>query len=201
MTLRQAGEDWIAGAKDGAVRTRSGDIFKPSTIRGYEAALKARIFPALGGLKLEDVSRVELQNLTDRMLADGADPSTIRNALMPVRVIFRRLVARGVVALNPASGIELPASRGRRDRIASPEEAVALLAALPEGDRAIWATALYAGLRSGELQGLDWGAVDLAGGTIAVERAYDPKAHVLRSSPSPARVCAGCRSPPSCATC
>jgi integrase len=177
ITLRRAGEDWITGARDGSIRNRSGELYKPSTRSGYEAALRSRIFPAVGGLKLEDVTRAELQQLVDRMLADGADPSTIRNALMPVRVIFRRLVGRGVVALNPAAGLELPASRGRRDRIASPEEAAALLAAIPTvDDRAVWATAMYAGLRAGELQALEWQAIDLAAGTIAVERAWDPKA-------------------------
>jgi len=44
--------------------------------------------------------------------------------------------------------------RGRRDRIASPEEATKLLDALPENDRGLWATAAYAGLRAAELQAL-----------------------------------------------
>ena len=87
------------------------------------------------------------------MLADGRDPSTIRNMLMPLRAIFRRAIARGEVAVNPVSGLELAAVRGRRDRIASPEEARKLLEALPKADRALWATAMYAGLRRGELMG------------------------------------------------
>ncbi len=73
--------------------------------------------------------------------------------------------------------LELPAVRGRRDRIASPEEAARLLAALPEKDRALWATAMYAGPRRGELMALRWEDVDLASGLIRVERAYDPKEH------------------------
>jgi integrase len=35
---------------------------------------------------------------------------------------------------------------------------------------------MYAGLRAGELLALDWSAVDLAGGLIRVERAYDSRA-------------------------
>ena len=60
--------------------------------------------------------------------------------------------------------------RGRRDRVARPQEARA--AALPRGDRALWATALYAGLRRGELQGLRWQDVDLETGLIRVERSF-----------------------------
>lgn len=178
VTLRQAGEDWIAGAGDGSIRTRSGEVFKPSTLRGYEAALRTRIFPVLGGAKLEDIDRGDLQRFVDKLLGEGLDASTIRNTIMPVRVVLRRQVARGALGVNPATGLELPAPRGRRDRIASPEEAGALLAVIPDvADRAVWATALFGGLRAGELQGLEWSAIDLAGGTIAVERAYDPKAH------------------------
>ena len=49
---------------------------------------------------------------------------------------------------------------------------------LPERDRAIRATALYAGLRRGELMALRWEEVDLASGVIRVERAYDDKERV-----------------------
>jgi integrase len=67
---------------------------------------------------------------------------------------------------------------GGRDRIASPEEASKLLAVLPNDDRALWATAMYAGLRRGELQALAWEHVDLAVGVIRVELLMGPRARV-----------------------
>jgi integrase len=175
-TLREAAAAWLAGAPDGEVRNPSGDVFKPSVLRGYAAALDARILPALGGRKIIDVSRNDLQDLADRMLAEGRDPSTIRNTLMPLRGIFRRAIARGEIAVNPISGLELPAVRGRRDRIASPQEARELLEAVPKQDRALWATAMYAGLRRGELLALRWDDVDLASGVLRVERSWDQHA-------------------------
>lgn len=131
-TLRQAWEAWLAGAREGSVRNRSGDVYKPSALRGYEASMRLRVLPELGGARLSDITRVSVQDLADRMLADGLDASTIRNTLIPLRAIFRRALARGEVALNPVAGVELPSVRGRRDRIASPAEAAALVAALPE---------------------------------------------------------------------
>jgi integrase len=78
--------------------------------------------------------------------------------------------------LNPTTGLTLPAVRGRRDRIASPTEAAALIAALPsEHDRAVWAMAFYAGLRLGELQALREDDVDLAAGAIYVRCSWDKK--------------------------
>jgi integrase len=99
---------------------------------------------------------------------------------MPLRVIFRRAVEDCDIATNPVAGVRLPAVRSRKDRIAAPDESARLIAALPHPrDRAIWATAFYAGLRLGELQALLWGDVDLAAGVIRVERAIDAKGSVI----------------------
>ena len=150
LTVAEAAENWLTGARAGSIRNRSGDEYKPSSIRGYEEALRIRVLPELGSRRLDTITRSDLQALVDRLLAEGQHPSTIRNSLMPLRAIFRRAIARGDLAINPTRGLELPAVRGTRDRIAAPEEAAALLAAL-EQDRAVWATAMYAGLRRGEL--------------------------------------------------
>ena len=167
-------QDVLAAAAQGT--NRSGDPYKPSVLRGYEQALRLRILPELGALKLSAIRRADLQDLVERMQQQGHDPSTIRNALLPLRVIYRRAANRGEVAVNPTQGLQLPAVRGRRERIADPAEAAILLAALPQADRALWATALYAGLRLGELRALDWEHVDLEAGVIRVVRSYDPKA-------------------------
>ena len=140
-------------------------------IRSYEASLQRVVLKELGGVELSQVRQEDVQSLADRMLAEGRDASTIRNTLNPLRAIYRR----AKVGSNPTSGLELPAVRGKRDRIAPPDEAVKLLAALPDEDRALWATAMYAGLRLGELKALRWEDVDLGKGVIHVERSWDAK--------------------------
>jgi integrase len=65
------------------------------------------------------------------------------------------------------------AARGRRQRIADPSEARALIEALLPEERALWATALYSGLRRGELWALRWEDVDLDAGVIQVRRSWD----------------------------
>jgi integrase len=177
-TVHAAAEEFIAGMSSGRVRTKSGDLYKPSVIRGYERELRERVVPALGAKRLGDLQRRDVQRFADDLLAEGLDPSTVRNVLMPLRVIVRRAIEDGDVAVNPTAHLRLPAVRGRRERIASPEEARRLLEALPERDRPIWATALYAGLRRGELMALRWEDVDLPRGVIHIERAYDGKARV-----------------------
>ena len=56
------------------------------------------------------------------------------------------------MALNPTLDLGLPTA-GTRDRAATPQQAAELLAAFSDStalERAIWATAFYAGLRRGE---------------------------------------------------
>jgi hypothetical protein len=81
-------------------------------------------------------------------VAAGSSPALIEASVIPVRAICRhamRSPSRGIV-VNPTAGSELPATRGGRERIAPPKECARLLAALPDRDRALWATAMCAGL-------------------------------------------------------
>jgi integrase len=76
-----------------------------------------------------------------------------------------------------ASGLKLPAVNSRRseERMPTPEQVAALVAAAPEKDQAIWATAAFAGLRLGELQAVRCRDLDLKTGVIRVRRSYQRK--------------------------
>jgi hypothetical protein len=102
-TVAEAAEALVAGMRSGRVRTGSGDVYKPSAIRSYEAALRDHVVPRISRTRLGDVQRRDVQRIADDLLADDRDPSTIRNALMPLRVIFRRAVEDGDVAVNPCT--------------------------------------------------------------------------------------------------
>jgi len=173
QTVAQAAAELLAGMENGSIPARGGRRYSPATVRGYRRGLELRILPTLGHEKLSALARADVQALADRMTAEGLAASTVQNTLDPLRVIYRRALRRDVVAVDPTEGLELRTPDGRRERIASPEEAAALLAALTVEERALWATALYAGLRRGELRALRWSDVDLAGRRVRVERSWD----------------------------
>lgn len=112
--------------------------------------------------------------------------------LLPCQALYRR--HRQQVLSDPTDGLDLPEAGGRRERAVSPARAERLLEALPEAERAVWATAFYAGLHRGKLLGLR--ASDVGPESIAVERgwddfegAIDPKSRAgVRRVPLPERL-------------
>jgi integrase len=174
-TLTEAWQAWHEGAKTGTIRNRSGDRYKPGAIRSYDQAIRLRVLPEFGTVRLSDLDRVDLQRFVYRLLGDGLAPSTIDVTLLPVRAIYRHAIQQGELAVNPCDKLSMPRSDRRRDRIADPVEGAALIDAVPTEDRPPWATAMYAGLRRGELQALRACDVDLAAGLLRVEYGWDYK--------------------------
>lgn len=173
-TLEEAAEAFIEGIESGAVRDREGRPYKPSTIRGYRRALHRRILPELGTMRLSEIERGHLQALIRKLRGEGLGDSTIRNALDPLRALYRVAADEDeIVAVNPTRKLKLPKGKGRRDTILDRHEAVHYLDAIRAEDRALWATAFYAGLRRGELRALRVENIDLGRSEITVASTWD----------------------------
>ncbi len=174
-TLTQAADGWLDRARSGVVTNASGLPYKPSVLYGYNTSLKKHVLPILGRVKLADIRIDQVQAMIERLSKSGQAPQSVRNHINPLRVIFADARRRRLMAHNPLDGIALPSGEVARDRIATPAEAVGLLAELTQ-DRALWATAFYTGLRRGELMALPWEHIDLVARTIRVDRSFDPTA-------------------------
>lgn len=170
--LREEWAAWIAAARTGAISNRKGRRYKPEAVAGYDRHFRNHVEPVFGGRRVGTITRRELQDWVDKRAAEGVPHSTINNALDPLRVLFRRALRRSVVATNPTVDLELPAKAEEEMRFATREEAASLIEALPSGERALWATAFYSGLRRGELRALRWKHVDLDAAMIVVLRAW-----------------------------
>jgi integrase len=114
----------------------------------------------------DDIARLIVQ-----LQQKGLAPATITNVLVPSNGIIDHAVRRGLLAANPVRGLE----RGERPRIIRKEmhvldreEIEALLLAAPQRYRTLLATAIFSGLRAGELLGLLWWHVVFEQGAIRV---------------------------------
>ncbi len=169
----EAFEQLLTGMRDGTVLTRSGTPYKASTIRTYGYAVRDVWKPKIGHLRLHEVRRADVQREVDRLRAAGRSASGLRALVDPLHVLYRRALRDELVSADPTTHLELPAVRRKPIDISTVEDPAALIAALPNEYRALWATALYAGLRRGELRALRWRDVDLDNGVLSVSRGWD----------------------------
>lgn len=177
MTLAAAGERWLDMAGAGEIRNRSGRRYKPSTLRGIEQDLRLRLVPELGPHRMAEITRADLQRRIGAWTAAGLSASKVKNTINAARVLFRDFdLVSGTdnpLVSDPTRGLRLPHYGGKRDRIADPDEARRLIDALALEDRALWAAAMDAGLRHGELKALRCEDLDLEHGRIQVRRGWD----------------------------
>ena len=173
--MREAAAEFIEGARSKHIMSRNGEPYSPSTTRDYEGDLDRYVLPTLGDKRLSDVRRGDVQRLVDALVKRGLKGSTVRNALDPLRRIFTRAVQRDLIPFSPCQNLDVPRATGTRDRVATPTEAAALIAAMPTNERALWATLFYAGLRMGEARALRCSDVDLSENVIRVSRSWDDK--------------------------
>jgi integrase len=177
-SLGEAASQWVGMARAGQIRNRSGRQYKPSSLRTIETDLRLHLVPRLGTKGMIDITRADMQRLVGGLLASGSSPSKTRSIINAARVLWRDLdLLTGhddPLLIDPTRGLRLPASAGRCERIATPDEARRLIDALQAADRALWATAMYAGLRHGELRALQAHDIDLKRRRINVQRGWDP---------------------------
>jgi integrase len=175
LTLAEAAAQFLAGAEDGSIRRKDGRRYAPATVRSYERSLRLRLLPELGQMRLSQINRADVIHLVRLMMGEELHPVTIDTTLNPLRAIITLHLDDQTLTVNPTAGVKLPRAEREQQRYADPAEAAKLLASLPADERALWATALYAGLRRGELRALRWSDMDLAQGVIRVERGWDEK--------------------------
>jgi len=112
-----------------------------------------------------NVTTAEVQTWFDSL---RVEPQTLANFRRVVHLLFEFAVARGYAADNPVAGTERVEVRGGEVAIYKPAELVALLQAASVDFLPCLAIGAFAGLRSAEIERLDWAAVDLAGRCIVV---------------------------------
>lgn len=204
-TVKAYLEDWL--------KTYAKAHCKPSTYRGYQRSIEKQLIPAFGQYLLHHLKREQVKRFVaekaEEVVAKAKSTKddntveltparkkarwTIQGYLVPLKAAYNQAIEDGLVAMNPAArlGRLLRNTRDRRSHIRplTGEEAAVLLREA-EARYPVLAPVLLcgvrAGLRLGELIGLQWGDVDFHGGFLEVRRAVvmgevtTPKNHKIR---------------------
>jgi len=76
---------------------------RPATLDSYRSAMQNHVLPALGRVRLADLTRERVRAFIDAELAKGVSPSTVRHSVSVIRSTLGGLVRNGILGLNPAS--------------------------------------------------------------------------------------------------
>jgi integrase len=153
-----------------AERWRASQVSKPSTARKIEQVLRLHAYPVLGTRRLASVRPSDIQALV-KGLSERLAPATVRTSYAYVSAVFRSAVRDRLIARTPCDGIQLPkAHRDQELVVLSPDQVVAIGAALPERYQAAVWLGVGLGLRVGELLGLTIDRVDFLRRQVKIDR-------------------------------
>ncbi len=162
VTVREFLDRWL----DAAAPT-----LRPATRRRYADLVRLHILPTVGNVKVAKLGPADVQRLYADRLAAGLSPTSVRHVHGVLHRALDQAVRWGLLARNVTDTVD-PPRRSTPEAKAWDARQVAAFLAVAGGDdlNALWRLALLAGLRRGELLGLDWTDLDLDRGTLAVRR-------------------------------
>ena len=149
---------------------------KLSTVSSYQATIKNHIKPGLGAIKLESLTTQDIQEFYNSRLKgdekrEPLSPKTVKNIHGVLHKALHQAMLNGLIRNNPSDACVLPKAIKKKVKPLNEEQIAALLKAL-KGHKYenLILTALFTGLREGEVCGLQWDCVNLESGAILVDK-------------------------------
>lgn len=147
ITFKKLAEEWFESYAKAHVR--------PSTLSTYRSLLDHHLLPAFGPRALTTLTPKDVQAYLAEKVQHVA-PKTANHGLVLLKEILEAAVAWGRIPTNPAKPIRKAAVPHREARSWTTAEIQQFLLAADETWRPIFLTAVFTGLRLGELQAIAW---------------------------------------------
>jgi len=144
---------------------------RPRTAESYATLIKLHINPVVGRVRLPDLRPADIEHLVVTVL-EHRSQQTARHVYKVMHRALGMATRWDLIPANPAAKVEAPSVRATRvPRPLSADEARRFLAATTEDERyPLYALAIATGMRRGEILALKWPDIDLAAGTVRVEK-------------------------------
>ena len=160
----------------------------PQTVESYEMIIRRHLIPALGAIPLNQLQPQHLQDYYSRALSSGRtdgrgglSPRTVQYHHRILSEALGNAVRTEVLGRNPASAVTGPRPQRKGMATLAPWDVAAFLAAAREETHyALFYTALFTGLRLGELLGLTWGDLDIDLAQLRVVKALHKRRGICK---------------------
>jgi len=139
-----------------------------STLRDYQSAIDHHLKPAFGDRLLTELSLSEIKAWIAGL---SISAKRINNVLVPLRGVLSDAFSDELIDRNPAARIKNLPHRFEEPDPLSPDDIARLLGACDGQVRNLFQFAIWTGLRTSELIGLEWGDVDWKRRIARVRRA------------------------------
>ena len=146
-------------------------LVKPSTKRSYNCELNAHILPALGSMRISDVSPLHIEKVLQSRLASGSSPKTVRNLVGLLQSIFSLAVDNDLITRSPVRERHKPKVTRFEKPVWTPEQLRLIVDSVPKQHRSLFQSAMLTAARLGELLGIQWKHVDLETQTLEIRQA------------------------------
>lgn len=146
-----------------------------NTQRNYRERYEHNIQPFIGRLKLSDVKPLHCKMVLNKMDADYAG-STIRQTYITMGTILKSALMNDLIAKHPMNGVRYtkPVRAASDIKFLTLDEQERLLEVAKRSHNYYqYALILETGLRTGELIGLTWDAIDLENKTLTVNKTLE----------------------------
>ena len=151
-----------------------GDL-APNTLRNYRERYQHNIQPVIGKMLIANVKPMHCKKVFIQMDADYAG-STIRQAYITMGTMFKAAKMNDLIFKHPMDGVRFTKPVRATDDIKfldREEQRIFLETAKPSHNYNQYALILETGLRTGEMIGLTWDAVDLERRTLTVNKTLE----------------------------
>jgi len=137
----------------------------------YKDVLERCIIPVLGNIQIAQLSPNQLQRLYSSWLNKGLSPATVLYHHHVIHTALQSAVKWQLVGRNVSDAVEIPKERRPEMQTWNEDEITQFLSYVKDSPYyALFYTALFTGMRRGELLALQWPDIDLLTGQISVNR-------------------------------
>jgi integrase len=167
----------LAGYMEQWLRDSAQNRLRPKTYKDYEGLTRVHIVPALGRIKLKNLTSLQVQQFYGTKLESGLSKRTVEYIHTVLHSALKQAVRWDLVPRNVTDSVDPPRPEAEERPTFNLKQARLFLeTARDDRFEALYVLVIWTGMRRGELFGLRWDDVNLQQGLLHVRQALAPDA-------------------------